>query len=219
MSGGTPKKLGPGEQQSLLVAPLAVQFPGPLAITPTCLGEAMAPIPTEVPKPGPTPMPDVALISAITATSGLFGPCAPTVTASATGMIAAPTEATMTMDVRCSAQVATEAGFSVVTLEMSTPSDKPAPKISEGIVSPPDLASDAGAAETLVWRFVVTETDAFPVGSATHFRTKAADAMDTQFTISTKGWRPGGAAGCGGEGIVSGGDGRTATISFYNACG
>jgi hypothetical protein len=221
MGGGfiLPKKLGPGEQRSLEVAPLAVQFPGPLVITPTCLGEAMAPIPTDVSESGPTPTPDEALASAITATSGLFGPCAPTVTDSATGTIQALTEATMTMDVRCSAQVTTEAGFSVVTLEMSTPSNKPAPKISDGIVTPPDLASDAGAAETLVWRFVVTWTDVFPVGSATQFRTKSADAMDTQFLISPKGWRPGSAAGCGGNGIVAGGDGRTATISFYNACG
>jgi len=84
---------------------------------------------------------------------------------------------------------------------------------------PPDLATDNGAAETLVWRFVVTGSDAFPVGSATQYRSKAADAIDTQFDISPKGWRSGGASHCGGDGIVAGGDGRTVTIVFYNACG
>ncbi len=221
MGGGfiLPKNLSPGEQKELLVPPLAVQFSGPLAVTPTCLGAAMAPMPVEVSDLGQAPTPDEAVATAVTASSGLFGPCAPTATHSATGTIVAPSEATMTMEVRCSAQVVTETGFDVVTLVMSTPSDKPAPQIPTGIVTPPELAAGSGAAETLVWRFVVTGTDVFPVGSSTHFRTKAADAMDSQFIISARGWRPGGASGCGGDGIVSGGDGRTVTISFYNACG
>jgi hypothetical protein len=214
-----PKNLSPGEQKELLVPPLAVQFSGPLAVTPTCLGAAMAPMPVEVSDLGQAPTPNEAVATAVTASSGLFGPCAPTATHSATGTIVAPSEATMTMEVRCSAQVVTETGFDVVTLVMSTPSDKPAPQIPTGIVTPPELAAGSGAAETLLWRFVVTGTDASPVGSSTHFRTKAADAMDSQFIISAKGWRPGGASGCGGDGIVSGGDGRTVTISFYNACG
>ena len=96
----------------------------------------------------------------------------------------------MTMDVRCSADIKTEPGFAVVTLEMSSPADKPSPNLSDGIVVPPHLATNAGQSETIVWRFVVTGTDALPVGSATRFSTKAANAMDSEFEITPKGERP-----------------------------
>jgi hypothetical protein len=58
----------------------------------------------------------------------------------------------------------------------------------------------------------------FAVASAMHMKTVSADAMDTEYEVSSNGWRDGGSSRCGGEGGSMGGEGTSVTIAFYNVC-
>ncbi len=213
-----PRTLDPGESKAPPLEPLAVQFPGSLTVVPTCAGERMPPLHAEVENLGSTPSPEDAVARAVGATSGLFDGCAPGPTRTVVGTVAPPDDPSLSLDVRCAAHMTRAPGFVVVTLVMSTPSSEGPPPVPPGMLVSPDLASDTGNAETLAWRFVVTPTNVWPVASATRTKTVGADAMDTEYEVSSKGWHDGGSSRCGGEGGSMGGNGTWVTISFYNVC-
>ncbi len=217
--GELPTPLAPGESKTVQLQPLAVQFPGPLTVTPTCAGERMPALDADVANPGSTPRPEDAVTRAVAATAGLFNGCTPTPAASTVGTVSPPDDPMRSLEVRCAAQVRSEPGFAIVTLVMSTPSSAESPKVPGGLLLSVDLASDTGNAETLAWRFVVTPTGVLPVASATHTRTEAADAMDTAYELSSKGWGDGGQSRCGGDEYSAGGDGSSVLIVIYEACG
>ncbi len=220
MSGGftLPTPLAPGESKTVQLEPLAVQFPGPLTIAPTCAGERMPDLHVDVANPGVTPTSDVAVARAIEATSGLFDGCAPNAAGSTVGTVSPPADASFSLGVRCAAVVRTAPGFAIVTLVMSTPSTAASPPVPNGLLLQPDLATMDGNAETVAWRFVVTPADVLAVASATHVKTVPVDAMDISYEVSSKGWSPGGLSRCGEEGFYGGGDGTGVTVEFVDEC-
>ena len=214
-----PTPLAAGASTTMESETLAVQFPGPLTVAPTCAGERMPQLHVTVADPGATPTPDEAVTRAIGAASGLFDRCPPPANGSTVGTITPPDDPSLTLeDVRCSTEVATFPGFAVVTFVITTPSSGSEPSVPLGILLPLDLPTKDGNAETVAWRFVVTATDVSPVAGATHSRTVDADAMATAYEVSTTGWSTGGSSRCGGEGFSSGGDGSSAYVEFFNAC-
>ena len=218
VSGGgyePPQQIAPGAAETSRSG-IAVQFPGPLSVTPICAGQTMPPLATTVAVPGATPDAEAAVRRAVAATSGLFARCAPTASQATIGTVVSPDHA-HSMDVRCSATVNAAPGFAVVTLLMSTPADGPVPKVSDGLVVPAEITAK-GDAEAIVWRFVVTANNVFSVGAATHTSTRGYDAMEPDYFIGHRGWHGGGASRCGGDAYIGGGNGRQVGIAFIDVC-
>jgi hypothetical protein len=218
-----PEPFPPGATKHANVDPFPIEFPGPLKVTPACLGEPLPAMAVQVADPSATPAPQDAVRRAVSATNGLFDGCTPTLTGSVVGTVSPPDDPSRTLKVRCAAQVKSEQGFAVVTLVMSTPSSADTPSIPDGpltaagLPGSPPLTQDNGA-ETLAWRFVVTSTDVVPVESATHFKTHNADVMIAEYEVSQNGWKGGGATRCGGDAYVGGSSGQSAVIAFTDAC-
>jgi hypothetical protein len=214
-----PIALPPGERKKVEPQSLTVQFPGPLTVRPTCVGERMPDLRAAVANLGPAPSAQDAVVQAAAAASGLFDACLPSPNGAVVGTIAPPGGAAVSLpDVRCSAQVTNDPGFVVVTFVATTPSTAPPPSIPPGLLSTVDAPSAQGNAETVVWRFVVTGSGAYPVGSASHAKSVPADAMDTSYDITSKGWSSGDRSACGGEDVAWGGDGSSVTVVFFDAC-
>jgi hypothetical protein len=213
-----PPPLVPGETKTIDTTPIAVQFPGPLAVTATCAGEPMPVLHATVDDTGEVPSTGDAVTLAAGATSGMLDGCTPPPGGSAVGTVAPPGGTSATMPVRCSASVVTHPGFAVVTFAITTPPDATPPPIPAGLLSSVGLPSASGNAETVVWRFVATASGARPVASATHARSLPADAMDTSYDVSSTGWSTGDASRCGGEEYSAGGDGSSVTVVFFDAC-
>ncbi|HEV8088318.1 MAG TPA: hypothetical protein VGQ50_06570 [Actinomycetota bacterium] len=218
VSGGgysPPQQMAPGASETS-TADVAVQFAGPLSVTPVCAGQTMPALSTDVADPGTTPLPGAAVARAVAATSGLFARCAPTPSEATIGTVMSPDHA-HSMDVRCSAAVKTAPGFAVVTLMMNTPADGPVPDVSNGFVVPAQITAK-GNAEAIVWRFVVTANNVYPVGASTHTSTRGYDAMEPEYNVGAGGWHGGGASRCGGDGTIAGGNGKQVGIAFIDVC-
>ncbi|MGZ4131427.1 MAG: hypothetical protein ACXVWF_00135 [Actinomycetota bacterium] len=214
-----PTPLAPGATKTVAPQPLAVQFAGPLTVTPTCAGEPLPALHAAVADLGPTPPAEDAVARAAASASGLFDACLPPPDGAVVGTIAPPGGGGVSLeDIRCSARIESDPGFAVVTFAITTPSAAPAPSIPQGLLSTVDVPSADGNAETVVWRFVVTDSGAYPVGSTTHAKTVPADAMDTSYDITSEGWSAGDTSSCGGEDISWGGTGSSVTVVFFDAC-
>jgi len=218
-----PISLEAGEDLRVDPEPIAVQFPGPLTVHPTCAGERMDALTVPISRVGASLPSDEALARAVDATSGLLDGCRPTSSGSVVGSIVAPgagSDPKLTLDARCSATIHTQEGFTVVTFVISVPAAAPTPIAPEGLLNGFELPiADDPAAETIAWRFVVTDRDVFPVASATHARTPTArGTMDVEYQVTLDGWTRGGESLCGGELSSSGGNGRSATVVFLDPC-
>ena len=215
----SPISLLPGETETVDPQPIRVQFPGPLTVHATCAGERMDALTVAVDDTGPTPADEEAVARAMEAASGLLDDCSPPPGGSVIGTIAAPDDQAPTLSVRCAAEVVAHQSFSVVTFVLSSPADPPAPQVPGGLLIGFDLPIVDEYGETIVWRFVVTNSDVLPVVSATHTRTPAAeDTMDISFALSSNGWSWDGHSQCGGDGASWGGDGGSVTVVFFGAC-
>jgi hypothetical protein len=210
-----PQQIAPGAAETS-TADVAVQFPGPLSVIPVCAGQTMPPLSTDVADPGTTPAPGAAVARAVAATSGLFAGCAPTPSEATVGTVVSPDHAN-SMDVRCSATVRAAPGFAIVTLLMNTPANAPAPNVSDGFVVPAEITAK-GDTEAIVWRFVVTPNNVYPVGASTHTSTRGYDAMEPVYSVGARGWHGGGASRCGGDGTIGGNRGGQVGIAFIDVC-
>jgi hypothetical protein len=217
---GKPKLLPGGSKTVRPGVPLAVQFPGPITVRPTCAGERMPTLHVHVDATGPSPPPAEAVARAAEATHGLLDECRPPADGSVLGTIRPPGDAgdVPPMEARCSAAVDREPGFTVVTFVITTPTTAPAVSAPAGFVARLSPPSGRGDAETIVWRFVVTDV-ARPVASGMAARTTPnGDSMTTEFDIGSKGWSDGDASGCGGDEASIGGDGSSVTVVFLSPC-
>jgi len=211
--------LAAGATKTIDPQPVRVQFPGPLTVRPTCDGERMRPLTIGVDGDGGSVPEDGAVSRAAAATSGLLDDCSPLLGSSVVGTITPPkaVSGSPTMEARCAATVAGYQGFSVVTFAISMPADAPTPPTHEGFLTIVGLPTTQGNAETIVWRFVVTDSTVVPVASATHTRTMGGGS-EFGYDVSSKGWSHGDRSTCGGEGYGFGGDGSSVYVVFPEAC-
>jgi hypothetical protein len=216
-----PVSLAPGGTTKVDPEGFRVQFPGPLRVVPTCAGQAMDPFTVSVAGGGPALDEEDAVRRAAEAGQGLLSGCTqPAVDGGSTYTVASPEEAGGALEVRCAVGVGMYDGFSVVTFTLVAPSDAAIPSIPEGpLVGVPIAGGAEGSAETIVWRFVVTTSDAGPVASATASHTvPAGDRMAVSYDVSARGWTAGDRSRCGGESYSTGGDGRTVNVVFLDTC-
>lgn len=215
-----PVRLDPGETTTVEPLPLRVQFPGPLEVVPMCAGERMAALSIGVRNQGTAPSAEDAVARAAAAASTLLGGCTPPAGGAVVGSIAVPQETSLTLEARCSATVISDPGFVVVTFTIVTPADAAVPTIPPGLLTMVDLPSVGGNAETIVWRFVVTDSTVIPVANTTSAHTDpAGDSMTEDYEVSLRGWTAAGQSRCGGDSASSGGDGRAVMVTFVDACG
>jgi hypothetical protein len=217
------ESLPPGATRSIDakdLTPLYVQFPGPFSVTPTCEGQQLDPLQIELGASAITPSPSNAISRAAGPTSGLFDRCVPEADQPAIGLIGPPPGSDLSpFEARCSADVETWNGFSVVTFIIVAPIDVGPITVPPGLITPWELPSPVAHSngEVVVWRFVVPgEGAAISVGSAARVESARSSGYERLFDVSSSGWHGDGASRCGGSGFDGGS--ASATVVFLDEC-
>jgi hypothetical protein len=159
------KSLAPGEATPIYTEDIPVIWPGPLDVTPVCMGQKMPPVHLEVASPGAT-SPDAAVDAALIDTGGAFDSCRPTADRSWVTGTAQTTRDfssdTVTFDARCAAWIQATPGFNVVVLAIVAPPDAAHVNLAElpsAIQAVPQVASQSDAPIAVSWWVYVVTTD------------------------------------------------------------
>jgi hypothetical protein len=117
-------KLAPGESAKVFAWQTNIIWPGPLEVTPVCLGEPLPPITLQVAATTAPQSAEAAVSSALAEAGDWFGTCKPSTDGWTTGRIVFPGPMEP-FDVRCGAWVGEQPGFDVVVLAVVAPPDAP----------------------------------------------------------------------------------------------
>jgi hypothetical protein len=158
------RNLEPGESARVYPWQVDIIWPGPLEVTPVCLGEPLPPLTLQVASTTPPVDTDTALSSALAWTGSAFSDCAPSAEGGWTVGTMQPPAGGGSFDVRCGAWVDERPGFDVVVLALVSPPDAPEIDLSllpSRIEAVPyfDLPPSSGTSISW-WVLVVTSDDA-----------------------------------------------------------
>lgn len=139
----------------------AVLWPGPLQITPSCMGEALPAVMLPVASPGAPATTTAALDQAVTAFGSKFDTCRPRQSGVwVTGTISGTTGK---FDARCAALVIAHPGFDVIVLATVAPPDAPSVdlgQLADRIEAVPVFSFPNGSTIRLSWWVTVVTASA-----------------------------------------------------------
>jgi hypothetical protein len=120
----TLKRLAPGESADVYAWQVHVIWPGPLEVTPVCLGKQLPTVTLQVAATTAPEGVEAAVASALSKAGDPFGTCTPPVDGWGTGTLTFPGFLDP-IDIRCGVSVVEHPGFDVLTLAMVAPPTAP----------------------------------------------------------------------------------------------
>lgn len=208
----TPFRLRAGATKRLWPTDVPVRWPGPVRITPECLGKPLPALQVTVTAPGPPPDDGTAIADVVAAAGHLLDRCVPQAPGVAVvGQIYPPSGDAPPMDAQCSISLTPEGGFSVAQVLVVTPPGLAGLQVYQPYetlwpngpgVAP--LASDPPY-EAIAWEFVVTGNGATPVAASTQTASNSSTQMLGLWSWNGTGFEQYGAGSCGGTSYTWGG--------------
>jgi hypothetical protein len=154
--------LRPGGSTQIRPLEVPIIWPGPLQITPRCLGTTLPPVRLEVANPGRSPADDVSVREAVAAAGAPFASCRPTrINQWVTGVIhRGQPPSDLSFKARCGGLVIENPGFDTVVLAIVSPPDAPSIGLDRlAYQSQPIPSLGVGAKPAIAvswWVYVVT---------------------------------------------------------------
>jgi hypothetical protein len=217
-----PQKLRGGGTLHLGAQSVNARWPGPLQITPYCLGKALPVLHVKVAATWPHPSESAAVGEVVAAAGHLLDHCRPmTPGVAVDGKIYPPSGTAPPMDARCSVTLSREGRFLDAQVLVLTPPGLAGVQIYQPyetlwpITHILPLASGPPY-EAIAWEFVVTREQAIPVAASSIAASNDSDQNAPFFSWTAAGWKQDGEAPCGGTGFAWGGSGPG--IEFISVC-
>ena len=217
-----PRMIRPGRTFNLGSIGVAVRWPGPLVIKPSCLNAELPPLRVQVEAPWTRPDPTTAVAEVVGSTGHLFDHCLPqTSGVPVVGQIDAPRGAAPPMDAQCSITISSEGPFSVAQVLVLIPADLSGVQVYQPYETlwPIDHFAELATPppyEAIAWEFVVTPSRAIPLAASEMSATNSSKHSVPSFSWNGKKWKSDGGSSCGGYSYSWGG--TSPEIEFISAC-
>lgn len=216
-----PRKLPAGATLHLRATNVPVRWPGPLQVTPECLGKALPALRVVVTAPLRRAVESAAPAQVVAAAGHLLDRCRPQASGVAViGQIDPPSGNAPPMNAQCSITLTWDGGVLAAQVLVLIPAGLPGVQVYQPYETlwpiTQFLALGSPPYEAIAWEFVVTRDGAIPVAASSTVASNDSAQMAPSFGWNGTGWQQDGEASCGGTSFVWGGTGPD--IEFISAC-
>lgn len=217
-----PRKLRRGATWRLGPESVPVRWPGPLQLTPECLGKPLPGLRVAVVTPWPRPDESAAVGEVVAAAGHLLDRCRPQAPGVAVdGQIDPPSGSAPPMDAQCSVSLGWNGNILVAQALVLIPPGLPNVQIFQPYETLWPISQFLPLAtsppyEAIAWEFVVNRDRAIPVAAASLAASNDSGRSAPFFSWNGTGWEQEGEGSCGGTVFAPGGIGPV--VEFISAC-